>query len=106
MKLNFIQQGQPQGHPHGAAPAVILLHGLFGSLSNLTNTAKALCNDFSTYQLVNKAQFIFYNNKKWGPLRGHFFVIVENKLCFINELLKNVFEAGDARQNQARKRSL
>lgn len=51
MKLNFIQQGQPQGHPHGAAPAVILLHGLFGSLSNLANTAKALCNDFSTYQL-------------------------------------------------------
>ncbi len=47
MKLNFIQQGQPQG----SAPAVILLHGLFGSLSNLTSVAKALSDDFCVYQL-------------------------------------------------------
>lgn len=43
MKLNFYQQG------HG--PAVILLHGLFGSSSNLTKAAKALCDDFSVYQV-------------------------------------------------------
>jgi len=47
MKLNFNQQGQPQG----SAPAVILLHGLFGSLSNLASAAKALGESFTTYQL-------------------------------------------------------
>jgi len=47
MKLNFVQRGVPQS----SAPAVILLHGLFGSLSNLANTAKALASDFTTYQL-------------------------------------------------------
>lgn len=47
MKLNFLQQGAPKG----SAPAVILLHGLFGSLSNLANLARALSDDFTTYQL-------------------------------------------------------
>jgi len=47
MKLNFNQQGQPQG----SAPAVILLHGLFGSLSNLAGVAKALSDNFCVYQL-------------------------------------------------------
>jgi len=47
MKLNFNQQGQPQG----TAPAVILLHGLFGSLSNLAGIAKALSDSFCVYQL-------------------------------------------------------
>lgn len=46
MKLNFIHST----HQTTTIP-VILLHGLFGSLSNLANTAKALSNDFSTYQL-------------------------------------------------------
>lgn len=43
MKLNFHQQGR--------GPAVILLHGLFGSSSNLTKAAKALYDDFSVYQV-------------------------------------------------------
>jgi esterase len=47
MKLNFLQQGAPKE----PAPVVILLHGLFGSLSNLANAARALGNDFTTYQL-------------------------------------------------------
>lgn len=47
MKLNFYQQGAPKG----SAPVVILLHGLFGSLSNLANAARALGDDFTTYQL-------------------------------------------------------
>ncbi len=47
MKLNFTQQGQPAG----SAPAVILLHGLFGSLSNLSLAAKALSHDCTCYQL-------------------------------------------------------
>jgi len=47
MKLNFNQQGQPQS----SVPAVILLHGLFGSLSNLAGVAKALSDNFCVYQL-------------------------------------------------------
>jgi len=47
MKLN----SNPQGHPQGSAPAVILLHGLFGSLSNLAGVAKALSDNFCVYQL-------------------------------------------------------
>lgn len=43
MKLNF--------HRQGRGPAVILLHGLFGSSSNLAKAAKALCDDFSVYQV-------------------------------------------------------
>lgn len=43
MKLNFNRQGR--------GPAVILLHGLFGSSSNLAKAAKALCDDFSVYQV-------------------------------------------------------
>ncbi len=43
MKLNFIHQGQ--GQP------VILLHGLFGSLRNLSQVSKALAEYFSVYLL-------------------------------------------------------
>lgn len=43
MKLNFIHQGQ--GEP------VILLHGLFGSLRNLSQVSKALAEHYSTYLL-------------------------------------------------------
>ncbi|MCB1661688.1 MAG: alpha/beta fold hydrolase [Pseudomonadales bacterium] len=43
MKLNFIHQGQ--GEP------VILLHGLFGSLRNLSQVSKALAGHFSVYLL-------------------------------------------------------
>jgi len=46
MKLNFIHNtGQSTAAP------VLLLHGLFGSLSNLANTSKALSSDFQTYRL-------------------------------------------------------
>jgi len=51
MKLNFTQQGQAHSQLQRPAQAVILIHGLFGSLSNLANTAKALSCDFNTYQL-------------------------------------------------------
>lgn len=43
MKLNFSSQGQ--------GPAVILLHGLFGSSSNLANVANTLRDDFNVYQV-------------------------------------------------------
>jgi esterase len=43
MKLNFSRQGQ--------GPTVILLHGLFGSLSNLGLAAKALADEYSVYQV-------------------------------------------------------
>ena len=43
MKLNFIHQGQ--GEP------VLLLHGLFGSLRNLSQIGKALAEQFSVYLL-------------------------------------------------------
>jgi len=41
VKLNFIQQGQ--------GPAVVLIHGLFGSLSNLGMLARELTTDHSVY---------------------------------------------------------
>lgn len=47
MKLNFKQVGKAPG----SAPAIVLLHGLFGSLSNLAAVAKALGENFTTYQL-------------------------------------------------------
>lgn len=43
MNLNFIHQGQ--GEP------VILLHGLFGSLRNLSQVSKALADHYSVYLL-------------------------------------------------------
>ncbi len=43
MKLNFIHQGE--GYP------VILLHGLFGSLRNLSQVSKSLADEFSVYLL-------------------------------------------------------
>ncbi len=43
MKLNFIHQGQ--GYP------IILLHGLFGSLRNLSQVSKALSQHYSVYLL-------------------------------------------------------
>ncbi len=44
MKLNFYQQGNLDATP------VILIHGLFGSLSNLSGLGRALAKSYSVYQ--------------------------------------------------------
>lgn len=48
MKLNYAQQGAPDKGTAASdsKPAVILMHGMFGSLSNLGNLARALSADY------------------------------------------------------------
>ncbi len=45
MKLNFKQQGNPNAKP------VILIHGLFGSLSNLSSLGRYLAESWKIYQV-------------------------------------------------------
>lgn len=45
MRLNFYQQGNPENKP------VILIHGLFGSLSNLSGLGRALAQFRQIYQV-------------------------------------------------------
>jgi esterase len=47
VQLNALERGQPRG----AAPAVILLHGLFGSAANLGMVARALAPYFTVHSL-------------------------------------------------------
>jgi len=48
MKLNYVEQGAPDkgAAESDAKPAVILMHGMFGSLSNLGNLARELSADY------------------------------------------------------------
>ncbi len=53
MQLNFRRQGQNQGENQGTNnnPAVVLIHGLLGSLENLNSVAKALANQFDVISI-------------------------------------------------------